>query len=67
MGDKLSFRVNLNGHVSAGAHLSFAVFVVSMCRELVEHSQQVEGLLRLEREQVQIHQKEAHGLSKLLF
>lgn len=51
----------------AAAHLSFAVFVVSVCRQFVEHSQQVEGLLRLEREQVEVHQKEAHGLSKLLF
>lgn len=49
------------------AHLSFAAFVVSMCRQFVEHSQQMEGLLRLEREQIQVHQEEAHGLSKLLF
>lgn len=63
----LMFQGRLYWHVSAVAHLSFAVFVVSMCRQLVEYSQQMEGLLGLECEQVQIHQEEAHGLSKPLF
>lgn len=47
-------------------YLSFAVLVASLYREFVQHSQQVEGLLWLEGEQVQIHQQEAHSLSKLL-
>lgn len=48
-------------------YLSFAVLVASLHREFVQHSQQVEGLLWLEGEQVEIHQQEAHRLCKLFF
>lgn len=49
------------------AYLSFAVLVAALHRQFVQHSQQMEGFLRLEGEQVEVHQQEAHRLSKLLF
>lgn len=48
-------------------YLSFAILVASLYRQFVQHRQQMQGLLWLEGEQVQIHQQEAHSLSKLLF
>lgn len=48
-------------------YLCFAILVAPLHREFVQYSQEVEGLLWLEGEQVQIHQQETHGLSKLLF
>lgn len=48
-------------------YLSFAAFVAPLYREFVHHSQEMEGLLWLEGEQVEIHQQEADSLSKLLF
>lgn len=47
-------------------YLSFAVLVAPN-RELIEHGQQMEGLLWLEGQQVQVDQQEANRLSKLLF
>jgi len=48
------------------AYLSFAVLAAALEGQLVQHGQQVEGLLWLEGEQVQVHQQETHGLGELL-
>lgn len=59
--------VRLYRSVSEVPYLSFAILAAAaLHREFVQHGQQVEGLLRLEGEQVQVHQQEAHGLSKPL-
>lgn len=62
-----AFVVHIPNTYCIFVYLSFAVFVASLHREFVQHSQQVEGLLWLEGEQVEIHQQEAHRLCKLFF
>ena len=59
-------QIRIRPVVLREAYLSFPVLVVPLHGQLLQDSQQMQSLLRLECEEVQVHQQEAHRQRKLL-